>query len=281
MLFVMASVAASFAQVDIISADQFKDLIKNNKELVIVDASRGKNYDKAHVKDAIGIDHADLYKDKATNPEGILMEPADLAAFFGKLGISENSDIVIYDEGPQKYSGRVYVILKYIGAKNVKLTHRDDKEWARNRIMLTAAKPKAMVPVTFTPKVNAGMMASLDYVKQNLGNTNFVFVDTRDANEFSGEKQVVDGVFGRIPNTINIPYKEFETDSGAFKSKAELEALAGKYGLTKDKEIILFCRTGVKGSVAFIAMNNVLGHQNAKLFDGGCVEYSTKYDLVK
>ena len=280
-LFTLASLTAAFAQVDIISTVQFRDLIKNNKELVIIDASRSKNYDKAHVKDAIGIQHTDLYMDKATHPEGILMNPSDIAAYFGKLGINENSEIVIYDEGTQKYSGRLYYILKYIGAKNVKLTHKDDKEWAKNRIMLTAAKPKAKAAVTFTPSVNKNMMASLDYVKNNLGKPNFVFVDTRDANEFSGEKEVVPGIFGRIPNTINIPYAEFENDGGSFKSKADLEVLAKKYGLGADKEVVLFCRTGVKGSVAFIAMHNVLGHKNVKLFDGGTVEYSSKYDLVK
>lgn len=277
MLIIAMSVSG---QNEIISAREFKDLCKD-KAVVIIDASKSKNYDKAHVKNAINVQHSDLYRDEANYPEGMLKDPVELAAHFGKLGIDENTTVVIYDEGTQKYAGRLFVILNYIGARNVKLTHRDDAEWAKNRIMLTSAPGKPGEPVTFNHQVQDQMIASLDYVREHLGNEQFVFVDTRDESEFIGEKKVVDGVFGRLPSTINIPYKEFETDSGAIKSPEELQALADEYGLGPDKEVIVFCRTGVKGSVAYIALAKVLGHPNVKLFDGGCTEYSAKYELIK
>lgn len=280
-LFAVAAMAGTYAQADFISAKEFKDLMKSNKELVIIDASKSKLYKKAHVKGAIHILYEDLNKDKATNPMGMIQDPEFIAKYFGDLGISENDEIVIYDGGTQKYSSRMFFLLKYVGAKNVKMTHKDDKEWAKNRIMLTAAAPKKRTAVTFTPSVQEEMLVPIEYLVANKDNENIVLVDTRSAAEFSGEKKVIDGVFGHIPGSIHIDYEEFEVAGGAFKNKAQLEELATKYALTKDKEVIFFCKTGVKGAVAYNAFKYIFEHPNVKLYDGGCAEYSSKYELVK
>lgn len=279
MLFVLASMATTFAQTDIISTEDFKAKLKD-KEVVIIDASKKKLYKKAHVKNALGIQYADL-NIEGNDPNGLIQDANFIADYFGKIGINENTPVVVYDGGTQKYSSRMYFVLKYAGANNVSITHKDDKSWAKNRIMLTAAAPKARKATTFTANPQNDMMVDLDYVMANKDNDNVVLVDNRTAEEFVGEKKVVDGKFGHIPGAINIPYEEFETESGAFKSKAQLEELAAKYGLTNDKQIIFHCKTGVKGAVAYIAFKNILGHPNVTVYDGGCAEYCTKYDLVK
>mgnify|MGYP000680751011 FL=1 len=56
-------------------------------------------------------------------------------------------------------------------------------------------------------------------------------------------------------------------------------AIAEKYGLTPDKEIIFLCKTSVRGSVAYVAFKNVLGYENVKLYDGACAEWCSKHPL--
>lgn len=279
-LFVVSSMAGAYAQTDIISASDFKDAIKNNKELVIIDASKAKLYKQNHVKDAMHILYDDLNKDKSVAPLGTIQEPGFIADYMGKLGVSADDEIIIYDGGTQKYSSRMYVTLKYAGAKNVKLVHKDMGEWGKNRIMLTSAAAKKRPATTFTSEPNPDMFVDLEYIMANKDLDNVVLVDTRSAAEFAGEKKVIDEKFGHIPGSINIPYEEFEKDGGAFKNKAELQDLAAKYNLG-GKEVIFFCKTGVKGAVAYIAFNNILEHPNSKLYEGGCTDYVSKYDLVK
>jgi len=281
LIFAVASLAGTFAQQDIITTKEFKGLMKSNKELVIIDASKSKVYKKAHVKNAMHILYAKLNKPKASNPMGMIQTADFIADYMGKLGVSADDEIVIYDGGSQKYSSRMYFTLKYAGAKNVKMVHKDMAVWGKNRIMLTAAAPKKRKAASFVPTAQDNMLVSLDYLVANKDKANVVIVDTRSPAEFAGEKKVIDGVFGRIPGSINIPFEEFELDGGAFKNKAQLQTLADKYGIGQDKEVIFFCKTGVKGAVAYIAFNNILGHPNAKLYDGGCAEYCVKYDLVK
>lgn len=277
LLLVLSGSISAYAQVDLVTIDQIKDLAKANKELVIIDASKGKTYARAHLTNAINIDHNKLYKDG--DVDGVIKPVEELAAFFGNLGISEKSEVVIYDEGSQKYSSRLYWILKYIGAENVKILHNDENEWKKARVMLTAEAPKAKKPVTFNLAVNDAIYASTTYVSEQIKNPEVIVVDVRTPEEYSGGTAVSGEKKGHIPGSINIDYVEMETETGAFKSKEDLMALAEKYSITPDKQVIFLCKTSVRGAVAYVAFKNVLGYENVKLYDGACAEWCTVHPL--
>lgn len=276
-----STAAQNATSTDVISVKEFKKAMKENKNLVIIDASKTKKYKKNHVKNAHHILYGDLNKSKTVAPLGTIQSPKFIADYMSKKGISADDEIIIYDGGLQKYSSRMYLTLKYAGAKNVKLVHKDMTIFGKNRIALSAKVPKARPVTTFKVNPNNDMFVDLDYVMANKDNKNIVLVDARSHKEFIGEKKVVDGVFGHMPGSINIPFKEFETKTGAFKSAKELKALATKYGLGNDKQVIFFCKTGVKGSVAYFAFKNILHHPNTKLYEGGLADYASKHELVK
>ncbi len=173
------------AQVDFVTPEEMKDLMKNNEDLVIVDANKAKTYAASHLKGAINIYHMDLYKDG--DIAGLIMDPADLAAFFGERGISETTPVVIYDDGSHKYDTRTYWILKYIGAQDVKILHKDLDEWAKLRLPLTTTATK-LDAVTFTPTVNPAFIADLAEVEAAVEdqNDNVVLIDARTADEYKG-----------------------------------------------------------------------------------------------
>lgn len=277
LVLILALVFNTFAQTDIINANEFKAMMKANKELVVVDASKSKKYTKAHIPNAIFINHNKLYKEG--DVKGVILPVEELAAFFGNLGISEKTEVVLYDGGTQKYSSRLYWILKYIGAENVKILHQEPNAWRKARLVVTEKPTKAKDPVVFTPTVDESIYASTEYVATKAEGLNRVLIDVRSPEEFNGEKAVSGEKKGHIPGSININYVDFETETGAFKSKAELEALAAKYNLTPDMEIIVFCKTSVRGAVAYVAFKNVLGFENVKLYDGACSEWCSKHAL--
>ncbi len=270
LIFIAAAVSA---QTDIISAQELMDLKKNSDDLVVLDVNKRKNYDAAHIKDALFVDHNDLYK--KGDISGLIESPRVLAAFFGKLGITKTTPVVVTDDGSQKYNARVYWILKYLGAENVKLLHKDMGDWRKARVPLTSTPGKA-TPATFTASVNPAILAELDYVKANKDKGNVVLVDCRTADEYSGAASNSDG---HIPGAININYVDLLTENGAFKSAAELTAIAKKHGITPDKELILYCRTSVRATPSFVAFKNILGYKNVKVYDGAYLEWSANYPV--
>lgn len=262
--------STAIAQGDIIGAADFMKLYKTDKSLVIIDASQESSFMKIHVKNAVNIPHKALYKEGAI--EALIMDPADLAKVFGENGVSNNANIVVYDGGSQKYSARVYWILKYMGAENVKLLHKEMGEWRKARVPLTGT-PSRIKATTFTPNVNNSIIANMAEVKSG----NAIILDVRAADEFDGS---ADNSEGHIPNSVNINYEDFLTESGAFKSKADIESLLKTKGITSSSKVIGYCRTSVRAAVVYAAFVDVLGWNNFKVYDGAYAEWVGKGNKI-
>ena len=254
----------------IISAKDFVAETKKDKSIVVIDANTAENYAKSHVTGAVNVPHKELYKDGEI--EGLIKSPSDLAAYFGGKGISNTSNIVIYDDGSNKYSSRVYWVLDYLGATNLRILHKDMDVWKVARVPLTR-NPSAVKATKFTPSVKAATMATAADVSACSGHC--VVVDVRHATEFDGTSENPESV-GHIKGAINIEHKAFLDDKGAFLSADQIKAVAVKHGLTPDKTIILYCLTSVRAAVSFVALKEILGYPNVKVYDGAYNEWKAK-----
>ena len=261
-----------FAQGDIISAADFVKLIKSDKNLVIIDASKADAYTKMHISKAVNIPSESVSVEGA-DIDGLLKSPEELATLFGNAGVSETNNIVVYDGGSQKYSSRVYWTLKYLGAPNVKILHKDMNEWKAARVPVTKM-PSSVKKTSFTPKVVAYDNATINEVKSGKS----VIIDCRTAEEFNGTDENSDG---HIPGAINIDYKELLTDTEAFKSKEELEKIMAKYGITANTPVISYCRTSVRATVLFAALTNVLGYDKVQVYDGAYLEWIAEGNSIE
>ena len=260
---------STIAQGDIISAADFMKLYKADKSLVIIDASKAADYKKSHIKNAINIPNVELNNNK---DDGFLLSTDELAAIFGNKGVSNESAIVVYDGGSQKPASRVYWVLKYLGASNVKILHKNMATFKKSRIPLTpmATKKKA---TTFTVNVDKAIIASLADVKAG----NAKLFDARDANEFAG---TTDKSKGHIPGAIHLSFNDVLNADKAFKTKAELEKVMAAYGVTADSPIIVSCQSGKRAAVLYVAFTSVLGYKNVKMYDGSYNEWVAKGNKV-
>lgn len=263
------------AQVSI-SAKDFGVELKSNKSMVVIDVQAPDVYAKQHIQGAINIPHKSLYK---TGPiEGQFLEPAELAAIFGKKGVSISSKIVIYDDGSQKYNSRVWWVLKYLGATDVLLLHKDMAQMEASRIPMTSTAV-TLKATTFTPVINAGMNIDMATLKSLLDNPGVVLLDAREKDEYEGMDKDKRSK-GHLPGAIFMNYKEVLTSTGAYKTKDEIIALAEKVGATPDKEIVVYCQTGIKASVSYIALKEIAGFPNVKLYAGAYAEWASVPDNI-
>ncbi len=261
------------AQSDFISAKEFNDYAKKTPGLIIVDASKPDLYAKAHLKGAINLPYKELNQ-KEGKVEGLMESPANMAKVFGDKGISENDAIVVYDEGSQKYSTRVYWLLKYLGASNVKLLHKENNAWRDSRILLTS-EPTKLKAKTFTPKVNESI--AIDVVGISAKMNDVVLIDAREVAEYSGT-ETGDKAYskGHFPKAVNVEFKSLLNADDSYKSVDELTKLFADKGLTSDKTYVLYCKTGVKASVVYFALTELLKYSNVSLYDGGYVEWEAE-----
>jgi thiosulfate/3-mercaptopyruvate sulfurtransferase len=252
----------------LIPAKEFTAEKKKDKTMVVIDASSADDYAKSHVMGAVNVPHKTLHQEG--DIEGLILSPENLAAYFGGKGISNTSNIVIYDGGTNKAASRIYWILDYMGAENIRILHKDMAQWKAARLPLTRNKTTVKA-TTFTPKLNSSIIVQEAGVKACSGNC--ILVDVRHISEYNGtsEKPVS---AGHIKGAINVEYKEFVNDKGAFKSKDQLTALAEQNGITADKTIILYCATSVRSGIVFVALKEILGYPNVKVYDGAYNEWN-------
>ncbi|MCF8231470.1 MAG: sulfurtransferase [Bacteroidales bacterium] len=261
---------ALYAQSPVIKAGEFKSAAKEDN-VVVVDANTASTFNSMHVKDAVNIPHLELYKDG--DIKGILKEPDKLADYFGSKGIATDKKIIIYDDGSQKYNSRVYWTLRYLGADNVHLLHKDMNKWRKERIRLTrrGSKPAS---ADFTPKVQDQLIANAAEVKKGINDNNVILLDSRAKGEYEGKEKKSKG---HIKSAVNINYKDILDENGAFLPKSDMKKIFEDKGITPDKEIIAYCKTSVRAAVNFVALKDILGYPNVKVYDGAYLEWESKY----
>lgn len=264
----------TFAQ-DVISVKEFLK-IKKDANVVLVSTRKASDYGKVHIDGAIHVNHKDLYK---ASPKSTLKSTAEIAKMLGEKGISNTNKIVLYDNGSGKYSGRVYWILKYMGAKNVKILDGHMKAWrmARKPVTKNPVKRKA---TTFAVNVNKGAIANIAQVKKASNNSASVIVDVRSAEEYKGIKESKLPK-GHIPSAINLEFKKVLTNRSLLKSKEDLQTLFTAAGITKDKEVILYCESSVRAGIVYLALKSALGYPNVKVYDGALFEWTASEVVQK
>ncbi len=252
----------------IITAKELAGLTKNGV-VVIVSARQTEDYNKKHIKNAVNIYHKDLYKTEGVS--SILKSADEIAKIFGEKGITENSKIVIYDNGKNKLAGRLYWIFEYLGATDVNILDGHLKSWMKARKPVTP-KATSITLATFNAKPDAGILATMDYVKQHKDNA--ILVDVRSKDEFNGidEDEIIIRK-GHIPGAINFEYKNILNEDDTIKTKEEIAKIVKNAGITSDKEIILYCASSVRAGIVYMALTSILEFPNVRVYDGAFYEW--------
>ncbi len=249
---------------DLISAQDLAKIYKN-KDVVVVSTRKATDYKKVHIFGAVHLDHTTLYKDGPV--KSMLKSPAEIAKVLGSVGIGDSKTVVLYDDGSGKYAGRVYWILSYLGADNVKILDGHMDAWRAARKPVTK-NPTKIAAATFTPKVDNTKLATMADVKSG----GSVLIDARSAAEYNGAA-TTELRKGHIPGAINIEHAQMMDANGKLKSAEELNKIFAAAGVTKGKQVIVYCESSVRAGIIYFALTSILDYSNVKVYDGAYLEW--------
>lgn len=251
---------------DVISVADLAKISKNS-DVVIISAGADDSY-KVHITGALNIPHTVLNNNEPIR--NVIKPAAEMAKILGEKGVSADKTIVVYDEGSSKYAGRMYWMLKYLGAPNVKMLNGNMTAWKAGRKPITGAASSASA-TTFKANVNAAELAKMADVKSAIGNSAFVIVDARTPEEYAGTADT-ELRKGHIPGAVNINYETVLDSKGLLKPNAELKTLFESKGVTADKTAIVYCETSVRAGIVYLALKG-LGYSKVKVYDGAYLEW--------
>lgn len=263
-------IGVSFAQ-DLISVKELAGKL-SDKNVVIVSAQKADKYAAVHIKGSINLPPSELVDNEPI--KYVNKSATEIAKILGSKGISASNEIVLYDNGTSKYSGRMYWVLKYMGAKDVKILDGEMEAWKVGRKPIT--KTASTLPATtFTADVQGQYLAKMDEVTKATNGGSYIIIDARSPEEFAGTDEEPTLRRGHIPGAINIDYKLMLDSKGKLKSKEELTKIFAAQGVTADKTIIVYCATSVRAGIEFMALSSILAFPNVKLYDGAYTEWQT------
>jgi thiosulfate/3-mercaptopyruvate sulfurtransferase len=123
--------------------------------------------------------------------------------------------------------------------------------------------------------------ADAPIVLTSLKNPNAVLVDARGTGEYKGDvNNEKNKRVGHIPGAHDLGYEvtNFNED-GTVKSAADLNAVYGAKGVSKDKEVIAYCQGGIKAANAYFTLKHILGYPNVKVYVGSWGEWGNRVDF--
>ena len=266
---------------DLISADE---LFKTIHQYQIIDVSKAESFAKQHISKAKNVWRPDIINSDAAYG-GLIASEVQMERLMRNLGIHSSEKIVVYDHKGGCDAGRLWWILKQYGHKDVYLLDGGLHTWGKRGQKMKAARKEEVLPTKYSfPKTgkNPSLNISLEEVKIALNDTNTVILDTRMLDEYNGKRQK-EGAFraGRIPGSIhfdwvsNINYHGDQT----ILAKDSLLKLYNAIGVSKNKNIITYCHSGVRSAHTTFVLTEILGFKNVRNYDGSWIEWSFHKEL--
>ena len=186
-----------------------------------------ESYIAGHIPGAV---YADLDKDLAapvTADSGRhpLPTTATLAATFGKLGIAEDTFVVVYDNQGGAVAARAWWLLRWLGHDKVALLDGGLGAWTAQGSSLEEGVT-AVESQDFVAKRQNGWTIEVEEIAAAVERgSDLRLVDARAATRFEGEQEPIDTAAGHIPGTVNLAFDRSLDGDGHWRPVDELRQM--------------------------------------------------------
>jgi thiosulfate/3-mercaptopyruvate sulfurtransferase len=178
----------------------------------------------------------------------------------GACGISEHTQVVVYDRQGMNYCGRLWWMLKWCGHEAVAVLDGGLQAWVAAGGDVANGPALPVSPAVFALHQPLLVLKHTADVSAQLGRPAQTIIDARASARYKGETEPFDPVAGHIPGALNRPFNTNLTPQGFMKSPAELRAEFESLLNGRDaSSVVHHCGSGIS------AVPNVLAMQIAGL----------------
>ena len=219
-----------------------------------------EQYQQAHIPGAAFFDHQDV-SDANSNYMYMVLPEVALAEQIGKLGIAEDSEVVVYADGLLPCATRAWWVLRYAGHNNVRVLNGGLEAWKKAGGNLEAGV-HSYEATTFTGKPRPDMFASKEDVLAVMNDGQVCTVNTLNLESY--EK-------AHIRGSSLLPFTDLAEDMAAFLLD---DVLASRLkDEAKHERIITYCGGGFAATTNAMA-HLMVGNENVSVYDGSMDEWA-------
>lgn len=233
-----------------------------------------KSYKQGHIPGAV---YAHLDDDLAAPPgPGTGRHPLPLAATLRdtlrRLGIDDDTQVVVYDDAGGAIAARLWWLLRYMGHERNAVLDGGISSWTSAGGELAAGEPPDARLGSFSGMPDEALVASTAELEGGTVGNGICLLDARSGARFRGEEEPIDAVAGHVPCAVSLPFNEQLDAEGRFLDRDALRQVWKNAANGAGAEHIVMCGSGV--TACHLALGALLaGHSMPRVYVGSWSEW--------
>ncbi len=238
--------------------------------LLIIDLCQKPEYQSRCIASAVRVDSAELvHGEKPVT--GLLPPKEQLQSLFRRLGLTHESQIVVYDDAKGTWACRLIWTLDVLGFEKTTLLNGGIDAWVEAGLPLKKGY-KEPVPSQINLSIDTDQVVDKAYILNALNHNRLTVWDARSADEFNGTKALAKRS-GHIPGALHYEWTRLLDDKGKVRDLSTLQSELYSLGLDPSVELITHCQTHRRSSLTYFVAKKLLGYDKIKAYPGSWAEW--------
>ena len=278
---------AGESKVKWISTAWLKDHIGDD-DLMILDVQPNvHDYIMGHIPGAIYLNEG-LLRSAQNRLPAMYVTPESIQPVLSRAGIDPNRTVVVYSAAGRyskctaglgdglEQTMMAYSLIRF-GHNSVYILDGGLEKWKDEGGELTKVFPEWQ-PSSFKVQLRSDYFVVYDEFKKLREREDVIVFDARPFESYKEGGLWIKN--GHIPGAYSLPWRSLMSKDNPklMKSDDELKELVGKFNITSDKTLLIYCGTGREATNEFLFFKFYLGHGKVRIYEGSFTEWSSYPD---
>lgn len=196
-----------------------------------------------------------------------------------RLGIGNDSRIVVYSTGAPAWATRTWLVLRHFGLDKVALLNGGWQKWVAEGRPQEQGPARPVPPGRLTLGEERGFFVGKEAVRDALGKESVLTVNALPPPVHSGATNPGFKRAGHIAGSENVPAGGlFDPGTGTILPPGALRAAFAGSGALERERVIAYCGGGVAATADAFALT-LLGHRDVVVYDASLNEWAADESL--
>ncbi|MFT7558186.1 MAG: thiosulfate/3-mercaptopyruvate sulfurtransferase [Flavobacteriales bacterium] len=242
-------------------------------DICIIDLGAYETYLHSHIPGAIHVSPAELICGVAPHP-GKIATHEQLEQLFSRLGCTENTHFIVYDDEGGGWAGRFIWTLDILQHPKYSYIDGGIVAWKSEKLTLEQGN-NTRNEVAYDAHIDKNALIEIPDILTKLTDPEFRIWDARSPEEYLGLSRTAEKL-GRIPGAINCEWTNLMDDTRGLRIRTDAKSILAKLGINGRHEVVTHCQSHHRSGFTYL-LGKVFNF-NIRAYHGSWAEWGNHPD---